>query len=37
MPLNRKIAYVSAWEIKTKVILLEVRKKFPGGRGFDEP
>lgn len=36
MPLNRKIAYLSTGKIEIKPILLEVRKKFLGGRGFDE-
>jgi aldehyde:ferredoxin oxidoreductase len=37
MPLNRKIAYIdlSTGNIETKVIPLEVRKKFLGGRGLD--
>ena len=37
MPLNRKIAYIdlSTGDIETKVIPLEVRKKFLGGRGLD--
>ena len=37
MPLDRKIAYIdlTTGDIQTKVIPLEVRKKFLGGRGLD--
>jgi len=33
MPLNRKIAYLSAGKIATKPIIFEVRKRFLASRG----
>ena len=37
MPLQRKIGYIdlTSGNIETKVVPLEVRKKFIGGRGLD--